>query len=157
MHRVVRIILQLILCCVLSFTAYASDSKRSEAFLSFRAPNPDAPLKVALAIDNAQKIAGMKVKITYDSNLLKLKLADKAEATSSFLHVVNDKNPGRVIIVMASAKGISGSDLNLCTLEFEKANGQDGIQTQISVTELQLMTENLVEVSGNYPDFTFQF
>ena len=64
-----------------------------------------------LQIDKADKLAGMKFTIDYPARFLEYKTAQKASAFNSFMQVVNDKKPGRLILVMASATGISGENL----------------------------------------------
>lgn len=125
------------------------------ADVSFIAENSAFPLKLSLIIDHAEKIAGTKVTISYDKELLTLKSAAKSKATSSFLHVVNDKTPGKVIIVMASAKGISGDNVTLCSLEFTRNEGTKDTEGLISVTQIQLMDENLKEIKSGLPAYSF--
>ena len=135
------------LCC--------SECFASEARLSFVPQDNSTPESFSLVIDKADKIAGLKVSIVYDKTLLSFKKAEKSKATSSFLHVVNDKNPGRLIIVMASAKGVSGENLPLLHLSFEKVDSDANPNSSLKVTEIQLMTESLKEVKANLPEYHF--
>jgi hypothetical protein len=64
-------------------------------------------LQLTVAIDKVEKLAGLKISLAYPDKTLRFKPAAKTKATSSFMYVVNDKQPGKLIIVMASAKGIS--------------------------------------------------
>lgn len=74
----------------------------------------------------------------------------------AILHVVNDKIPGQVIFVMASASGVSGKNLKLCHFEFSKIENRKQFDTQISVTHLQIMNEDLKEIKGNLPIYSFK-
>jgi len=87
-----------------------------------RAPEVCAPpggeATVAVSVDEARGLAGFKIALTYDANILEFKLAARTEATRSMMHVVNDREPGRLIVVMAAARGITGKDLPLVSLTF---------------------------------------
>lgn len=113
------------------------------------------PNKIFLSIDRAEQLAGLKISITYDQETLSFVKAEKSEATSSFLHVVNDKTPGKIIIVMASAKGISGENVILLSLDFVSRVAATEAKSEISVIQMQLMDENLKVISGNLPEFIF--
>lgn len=131
----------------------------SQAELSARlhfVPTDEAdPGRFSLVIDRAEKLAGMKVTLSYDSTRLSFIRAEKAQAVSSFMHVVNDKIPGTVIIVMASATGISGTDVELLHLHFKKtANNLESLGN-VSATHIQLMNENLQEITADTPDYRF--
>jgi len=113
--------------------------------------------KIALVVDHAEKIAGVKVILTYDKNMISFIKAEKSTATSSFLHVVNDKTPGKLIIVMASAKGISGDNLVLISFEFTGIKRlAETKSAKIAVTQIQLMNEDLQEIAGNRPQYLFK-
>ena len=135
---------------------FCSSANANEARLSFVAEDSEKPLRLSLYIDNADRIAGMKVVIAFDKNSLVLKQADKSKVTSSFLHVVNDKLAGQIIFVMASASGVSGQNLPLCHFEFFKIDDARQRSNQVAVTQLQIMNENLQEITANYPSYTFE-
>ena len=135
---------------------FCTGATADQAKLSFIAEDQATPLTLSLVINRADKIAGMKVVISFDKETLSLKNADKSKETSSFLHVVNDKIPGQVIFVMASAKGISGENLTLCHFEFSKIDNPKQLDSHISVTQLQIMNEDLKEIKGNFPIYTFK-
>lgn len=106
-------------------------------------------------IDKVEKLAGMKVTIAYDKDQLTFIKAEKAKAVTSFMHVVNDKNPGIVIIVIASASGVSGTNLPLLHLQFNRNDTTPEVKGVISVTQIQLMDENLQEILGDKPEYSF--
>jgi hypothetical protein len=64
--------------------------------------------EIPLLIDRIDNLAGVKLVIRYDKELLTYKKGVRGQKTSSLMHVVNDKNPGRLVIVMAGARGIKG-------------------------------------------------
>lgn len=65
------------------------------------------------------------------------------------MHVVNDKVPGRLIIVMAGARGISGKNFPLITLRFRSvAPIKDKMAVEIKIDHIEMMNEALKPVSG---------
>ena len=135
---------------------FCSGATADQAKLSFIAEDPAIPLRLSLVIDRADKIAGMKVVISFDKETLVLKHAGKSKETLSFLHVVNDKIPGQIIFVMASAKGISGENLTLCRFEFSKLDSNKLENNYITMTQIQIMNEDLKEIKGNLPVYSFK-
>jgi hypothetical protein len=104
------------------------------------------PYVFTLKIDKAEKLAGMKLTITYPEQYLEFKTAEKTSTFNSFMHVINDKNPGKLVIVMASAKGVSGDDLKLFDFTFSPIPGNPAVSYRIEPMECQLMSENLQEI-----------
>ncbi len=101
-------------------------------------------VELPVVVDKAEKMAGVKLVMTYDSDLLSFKKAAKTKDTSSLLHVVNDKQPGKVIVVMAGAKGIDGEKLSILTLSFEvKAGVEKETKTEIKITGAEMVAESL--------------
>ncbi|MCB2216804.1 MAG: cohesin domain-containing protein [Desulfobulbaceae bacterium] len=136
--------------------AYAHPSQAElSARLRFVPTDEKDPGQFSLVIDRAEKLAGMKVTLSYDSTNLSFVKAKKAPSVSSFMHVVNDKIPGTVIIVMASATGISGTDVELLHLYFKQTGNNPKSQMKVSVIQTQLMNENLQEISTDTPEYLF--
>ncbi len=133
---------------------FCNAANANDARLSFVVEDPANPLRLSLVIDRAEKIAGMKIVIAFDKESLALKQADKSKETSSFLHVVNDKVPGQIIFVMASARGISGENIPLCHFEFQILENAQQHDSKISVTNIQIMTEDLTDIKGNFPVYS---
>ena len=104
------------------------------------------PLEVPITIDEIDNLAGVKLVLTYDPEILIYKSGMKTKETDSLMHIVNDKKPGLLIVVMAGAKGIKGKDLPIFTLTFEvKKDIKEKRTTKISITESQLMGDDLKE------------
>ena len=144
---------------VISFIAiivYCTNIYAGDTTLNFVRKDDNNPLRLTLVIDQAEKIAGMKVVVSFNPNTLVLKTAEKSEETSSFLHVVNDSVPGRVVFVMASATGVSGKDLALCHFEFSRVNHTKQQNDIISVTQIEIMSEDLNNINSNHPSFTLR-
>ena len=105
---------------------------------------------VPVKIDRVDNLAGIKIVLTYNNNLLVYKKMVPSAATKSLMHVVNDKNPGRLIIVMAGAKGIQAKDTVLLNLHFKVIEKlQKTLTTNIEIAELQLMTDQLKNLEYN--------
>ena len=138
---------------IIAFFLCTNELQAADANLSFIVEDHKNPLRLTLVIDEAKKIAGMKAVITFNQNNLVLKHAEKSKDTASFLHVVNDKVPGRVVFVMASATGVSGKNLALCHFEFSNIENSQENSSRISITHLELMNENLRKIKGNRPFF----
>ena len=141
---------------IVFFILTISNEALAGASLSLVAEDQERPDSISLVIGRAERIAGLKVTINYDKDKLKFKNAEKSTSTSSFLHVVNDKYPGRLIVVMASAKGVSGDMVPLLHLTFTPITNTENNEAKVSVTQVQLMTEDLKEIRANMPNYTFK-
>jgi len=101
---------------------------------------------IPIKVDKIENLAGLKLVIEYDSKLLEYKAAEKSFYTSSLMHVVNDKKPGQLIIVMAGAKGIAGKDIILVNLTFliKKNSGfKSEYKTDLMILEVEMMSDQL--------------
>jgi len=104
-------------------------------------------VEIPIMIDHIDNLAGIKLKLKYDANILKFMEGTKTKHTSPLMHVVNDKNPGVLIIVMAGAKGIKGKEIALFLLKFKTHKDlKSQISTKLSITELQLMGDDLKDI-----------
>lgn len=109
--------------------------------------HPSQTIEVPIMIDEVDNLAGVKLVMSYDAEILVFKKGAKTKETDSLMHVVNDKNPGQVIVVMAGARGIKGKNFTLFTLTFDVKPGLKGNHvTKIAVKEAQLMSEQLKEI-----------
>ncbi|MGE0082895.1 MAG: cohesin domain-containing protein [Desulfococcaceae bacterium] len=101
-------------------------------------------VRIPIMIDKTDNLAGVKLSITFDNHLLTFRKADKTEYTSSLMHIVNDKNPGVLIIVMAGAKGVKGENFPIFFMEFTVSSDIKEKKTaKIEVKESQLMSDTL--------------
>ncbi len=104
-------------------------------------------VEIPIMIDHIDNLAGIKLKLKYDPNILEFMEGTKTKHTSPLMHVVNDKNPGVLIIVMAGAKGIKGKEIALFLLKFKTHKDlKSQISTKLSITELQLMGDDLKDI-----------
>lgn len=107
-------------------------------------------------IGPVEKLAGIKMTLEYDPKALVFEKADKSKATASMMHVVNDKTPGRLIIVMAAAKGVGGADVEILTLRFKPVpcKGKTPVAAKIKFAAPELVSEDLKNIPcepGEYP------
>ena len=104
-------------------------------------------IAVPLVVDQVANLAGVKIILNYDKEILVFKEGNKSAATQSLMHIINDKTPGRLIIVMAGARGIQGKELTILTLGFAVKKGLTGNHTSvIEIPEVQLMGDDLKEI-----------
>jgi hypothetical protein len=106
-------------------------------------------IDIPIMIDKVDNLAGVKLVLKYDPKILTYKKAAKTEQTSSLMHIVNDKKPGRLIVVMAGPKGIKGKEFSIISLTFEAKKGlKSNHTTAIKITELQLMSDQLKNIKS---------
>ena len=123
----------------------------SEIYIPPLSAKSGTGLKVPIKIDKVDNLAGIKLVLTYDHKILTYKKASRTELTNSLMHIVNDKKPGILIVVMAGAKGIKGKDFSILSLNFEiKKELKSNHTTQISITECQMMSDKLKKVPCNF-------
>jgi hypothetical protein len=105
-------------------------------------------VEIPLMVDAVENLAGVKLSLTYDKQVLTFLKAEKTRATSSLMHIVNDKKPGALIIVMAGARGIKGKKVTLLHLFFKAKNPESlPHHTELAVKEIQLMSDQLKDLS----------
>jgi hypothetical protein len=112
--------------------------------------HPGQTVDIPITIDEVDNLAGVKLVMSYDPEILVFKKGAKTKQTDSLMHVVNDKKPGQVIVVMAGARGIKGKNIPIFTLSFDvKSSVQGNHKTKIAITEAQLMSDQLKEIKCN--------
>ena len=110
---------------------------------------PGETIDLPVIMDIADNLAGVKLVINYDKELLNFKEGNTTKHTRSLMLVINDKQPGRLIVVMAGARGISGKDMPLLTLTFVVKKDLPGARsTRLEILENQLMSEQLKEIKA---------
>ena len=107
-------------------------------------------IEIPVIIDQVDNLAGVKLVMKYNKEILAYKASMKTKDTESFMHIVNDKKPGVLILVMASANGIKGERIPIMKLIFEvKKDITEKASTQISIMESQLVGDDLKERKSN--------
>ena len=129
------------------FLCAAHPAFGTELIIPALTAKPGNTITIPIRIDSVDNLAGIKLVIQYDKNLLTYKKADKTEHTSSLMHIVNDKNPGVLILVMAGPKGVKGKNFSIINLTFNVKSGLKGNHTtQLKITESQLMSDKLKNI-----------
>jgi hypothetical protein len=104
-------------------------------------------IQVPITIDQVGNLAGVKLILNYDKELLTFKEGNRSSSTQSLMHIINDKTPGKLIIVMAGARGIQGKEMTILTLNFAVKKGLTGNHTTtFEAPEVQLMGDDLKEI-----------
>jgi hypothetical protein len=112
--------------------------------------HPGQTVDVPITIDEVDNLAGVKLVMSYDQEILVFKKGAKTKQTDSLMHVVNDKKPGQIIVVMAGARGIKGKNIPIFTLSFDvKSSIKGNHKIKIAITEAQLMSDQLKEIKCN--------
>ncbi len=133
--------------CPLLILALSSGAEGAELSIPALSGAPGEVLEVPLVVDAVDNMAGVKLVMRYDPELLSFKRGTKTRHTESLMHIVNDKTPGRLIIVMAGARGINGKDFSIFNLFFkinDKAKGNH--TTAIEITQVEMMSDKLQPV-----------
>ena len=139
-----------ILASILWFCGVLTPSACAAAQIRIDAQQVSAgqTVKVPIVVDGVEDLAGIKIVLQYDPGQLRYRGTVRAEAAAQMMHVVNDKRPGTLIVVMAGATGIQGENLALFTLTFEvDAALAKGAEIGLRITESQLMSAKLKDIA----------
>ena len=135
------------LVCIMIFTVSVVNG--TELYIPTVKAKSGQLVNVPIMIDQVDNLAGVKLVLKYDAEVLTYKKATKAEQTSSLMHVVNDRKPGVLIVVMAGPVGIKGKEFSLLSITFEtKKDLKSNHTTQIIIAEAQLMSDQLKDVKA---------
>lgn len=119
----------------------------AELYLGVWQLGADQSFDLPVMLDSVQGLAGVNVTLNYDPALLQFEKINTSKTTAAMLHVVNDKNPGQLVVVMAGPRGISGEELNLFSLRFKAHGVISGAKaTGVKITMADLMSEQLHEI-----------
>jgi hypothetical protein len=101
-------------------------------------------IDIPIMIDRVDNLAGVKLVMEYDPKILSFQKGVRTSHTDSLMHVINDKKPGKLIIVMAGANGIKGKAFPLFILTFKiKDRVKTNMTTQPVLRDVELMTDQL--------------
>ena len=115
------------------------------------AGNQGEVVTLDVIVDKVDNLSGIKLVLTYDRNILKFVKAEKSVYTANMLNVVNDKTPGKLILVMAAARGFAGENAVLIELSFEllkDVKKADNVTLQI--IEAELMSDDLKRIDVKF-------
>jgi hypothetical protein len=123
-------------------------SMAGEIRIGPRTVAPGQVVDLPIVIDAVEDLAGVKLVLQYDPGQLNYRATTRGQAAAAMMHVVNDKRPGTLILVMAGATGIKGENLALFTLTFQVPDGlAKGTEIGLRITESQLMSAQLKDIA----------
>ena len=112
-----------------------SDALATEIYIEGIKAKPGQTIEMPIMIDKIDNLAGMKLVLRYDDALLTYKKSSKTKYSSSLMHIVNDKRPGVLIIVMAGACGDPGEEFPASAIFFPVKNKDyRGTQSTVKIT-----------------------
>ncbi|MFH1982439.1 MAG: cohesin domain-containing protein [Pseudomonadota bacterium] len=147
-------IYRLILICALLF------SLRPSAGLAVTVYSPDVSVRsgetitVPVMIDDLDNLAGLKLVIVFDETVLTYAGGAKTPLATTFMYIVNDRQPGRLVLVMAGARGIGGKKITVFEFRFTTSvEIKKAIQTELRIVESQLMSAELKNIKHDTKPF----
>jgi len=110
-------------------------------------------VEIPVYLEKVENLAGMKLVLSYNSKILTFQEERKAPIAQSLMHIVNPQIPGKLIVVMAGAKGVQVNNGPIIYLTF-KVNDKIGSQKKIliKIEEVQLMTDQLKTLNPTIKD-----
>ena len=139
------------LFCILLITLSAVQAGAVEIQIPPLTAKSGQFIDVPILVDEVDNLAGVKLVMTYDPEILTYKAGMKTKETESLMHIVNDRKPGVLIVVMAGARGIKGKEFPIFRLTFDvKKDIKESLTTQISITESQIMGDDLRERKSTF-------
>ncbi len=140
----------LAMCSLMAASMIFSAAWGTELYIPALEAKSGQSVEIPIMMDQTDNLAGVKLVIKYDADILEFKKADKTKQTSSLMHIVNDKNPGIIVVVMAGAKGIKGKDFPILSMNFEvKKDIKNKKDAKIEIKEAQLMSDQLKDITCN--------
>ncbi|MFC1886740.1 cohesin domain-containing protein [Thermodesulfobacteriota bacterium] len=130
---------------VISFIAFHAGA--TEIFIPGQTGRAGQSIAVPVMVDEVDNLAGIKLVMKYNPDILIFKHAERSKQTSSLMHIANDKTPGLLIVVMAGARGVKGKNFSLLSLTFAvKRDVKSNHSTLIDITDVQLMSDQLKNI-----------
>lgn len=147
---VLRLLRSPIALCALALMLHLFTA-RNAACVELRIPDrqvrPGEAVVVPVMVDAVERLAGVKMVLLYDRRLLDFVSLERGPAAAAMLQVVNDRIPGKLIVVMACARGIQIRNQPLCTITFHPRNrGTAPEKTRLHLTRADLVREDLVPI-----------
>jgi hypothetical protein len=103
-------------------------------------------VRLKLVLNDVPNLAGLKVVLGYDADLMEYVGFRKAPVADTLMHMVNPKQKGRVIVVMAGAQGIAldNEPVMEVILQLKELSGQDiPATTKVRILEVEAMADTL--------------
>jgi len=136
------IIITILLC-------FLSVSRGTEIHISYGKHSTKGYIEISIMIDQVDNLAGVKLIIKYDSKNLVFKKGIKTKYSEPLTYVINSKNAGKLIIVMAGAHGISGKEFPLIKLIFNQIKKSS--LSWIKIVNAEFVSEKLESIRCKIP------
>jgi len=138
---------QLVLTITLFIILAVIPARATEVLVGSVKGKAGSEIQLPLSLDKTDNMAGVKIVLTYDPDLLEFLKAEKTEKSQGLMHMVNSTVPGRIVLVMAGATGIAGENLMFCSLYFRiKEKLISTQQTQIRIVEAEAKSDQLKNI-----------
>lgn len=137
----------LILCLIVTALGSWTQAYATEMIIGSANAAPGQEFSVNATLEPGTRVAGIKMVLGYDADILMFVKAEKLEAANGMMFVVNDRNPGKLIIVMAGASGIDLPRADLLKLVFRVRDPiRNTMKTQIQLLEIEAKSDSLKQV-----------
>lgn len=110
------------------------------------AVQPGEKIKVPLFVDEVENLAGIKLVVEYDHQRLQYKGLRKAKKAGGLMHMVNDKEPGSLILVMAGAVGLALDEEPLAFFHFRVNENAKPGKIVLHISHVEVMADTLKPV-----------
>jgi len=128
-----------------------SAEKKAQLIFSELSVKPGQKFEIPVLLNDVPNMAGIKLALKFDKDLLTYVKSEKTKITASLMHIVNDKHPGKLVIVMAGARGVEVNNQSIMNLFFKvNDNITKPVDTKFIITELQLMSDSLKELAYEF-------
>jgi len=128
-----------------------SAEKKAQLIFSEFSVSPGQKVEIPVLLNDVPNMAGIKLALKFDKDLLTYVKSEKTKITASLMHIVNDKHPGKLVIVMAGARGVAVNNQSIMNLYFKvNDNILKPVDTKFVITELQLMSDSLKELAYEF-------
>ena len=141
-------VLTLVLLCITLTILPAGVASGTELYIPATKATHGQCVDIPVMIDDVENMAGLKLVMKYDHKILTFKKGIKTRHSDSLMHIINDKKPGVLIVVMAGARGIKGKEFAVLNLIFEvKCDSKENRVTTIEITEIEMMSDKLKDIA----------
>jgi hypothetical protein len=114
---------------------------------------PGEMVEVPVNLEKVENLAGLKLVLAYDSTYLQFRKERKPPVAQSLMHIVNPKIQGKLIVVMAGAKGIKVKNGAIIYLTFKVSSKIPASKKiPIKIEEVELMTDQLKKLNPTIKD-----
>jgi hypothetical protein len=142
---------QEVVCMLLSITLFiflaVIPARAAEVTVGSAKGKAGSEIQLPLSFDKTDNMAGVKIVLTYNQDMLEFLKAEKTESSQGLMHIVNSTVPGRIVLVMAGATGIKGENLVFCNLYFRiKEKLTSAFQAQIRIVEAEAKSDQLKNI-----------